>query len=748
MSTITDPLQLQYALFSVVSEVARERQLDRFTLARDDDDYDGEAGDGDTQFASKVRSYAKRQDEGDLRATQLNLGRAYLAELDRRFGYGPATKPPTVTSSPAATPRPTGDGDQSSEAARVALVSLPWMAPTMPSIQLATLAAALRQDGIASDRYELFVDYAELIGINLYNVIGSMLSFTAEWIFARHYFGPEQGEYLEAFWEHRPSFGLPDASLEEEVLDVIGPLTERFLDDALEGTDWSRYDVIGFSLTISQVASSLALARLIKRRFPLVTIVFGGACCAGPMGRAILRIAPCVDAVVHIEGEPVFAELIRRVQAGRSLAGLDGVSFRSGGELTLAGPGTTLYRGRSQRPYLDYDPYFARIERLGLTGRLNVWLPFEGSRGCWYGEKVQCTFCGLHEIMKFRSWTADDVLAELDALYARHGGGRFFAVDLILPKEFFETLLPTLAARERQWMIFYEVKANLSRQEVQLLAAAGIRWIQPGIESLDHDMLRLLKKGVWPVHNIQLLRWCQELGIRVSWNLLTGIPGATLNMYQRMQASIPLLAHLAAPTGCGDLQLHRFSPYFDRPEAYGIRSLGPHPLYKYVFPVGDDDLADLVYLHEFELVQGARSGYREGLQQAVNAWRAANARGAALDLLANADGSATISDTRFSAEPELYPLSRAEAALYEYLDTSRKRDALAAEFAARWPAAARTLGGEGGVAALVARWEAAGLVFCDRGRVLALAVAAGRAEGRADAVLQVEAPVPYLEDVR
>ena len=41
---------------------------------------------------------------------------------------------------------------------RVALVSMPWMTPGMPSIQLATLEAALRAEDIKSESHEFFLD--------------------------------------------------------------------------------------------------------------------------------------------------------------------------------------------------------------------------------------------------------------------------------------------------------------------------------------------------------------------------------------------------------------------------------------------------------------------------------------------------------------------------------------------------------------------------------------------------------------
>jgi hypothetical protein len=174
-------------------------------------------------------------------------------------------------------------------------------------------------------------------------------------------------------------------------LDALIPVTYDFLNRLAEETNRSQYDVVGFSLTISQTAASMALARLIKRQYPDITIVFGGASCAGPMGPAVLRICPYVDVVVGVEGEPVLPELIRRIQSRQALDDLAGVSYRGSNGDIVTHPGGPLYQDRGSRPHLRFDAYFERLDALGLREKVDVWLPFESSRGCWYGEKNQCS---------------------------------------------------------------------------------------------------------------------------------------------------------------------------------------------------------------------------------------------------------------------------------------------------------------------------------------------------------------------
>ena len=112
------------------------------------------------------------------------------------------------------------------------------------------------------------------------------------------------------------------------------------------------------------------------------------------------------------------------------------------------------------------------------------------------------------------------LLAELSHLKTRYGVDNIQFVDNILDMSFFKTVLPKLAGSEDKYALFYETKANLKREQVELLAQAGVLWIQPGIESLDDRILKLLAKGNSTVMNLQLLKWCCEFGIDVSWNLL------------------------------------------------------------------------------------------------------------------------------------------------------------------------------------------------------------------------------------
>lgn len=591
------------------------------------------------------------------------------------------------------------------------------MLANLPSIQLATIEAALRKAGLEADVLELFLDYAALLTVPFYQKLASRSGFIEEWVFARHYYGPETGEDLTGFLRSGPHFGVDEATLHE-----LSHKAGVFLDQTVARIDWNQYDVVGISLTISQLGSSMALARRLKLAYPHLRIVFGGTACAGPTGDTLLRICPYVDVVVRVEGEDVFPELVERLRSGRPIDDLHGISYREGGAVRGT-PTGALYQSRAGRPHLRYDGYFQRLANLGLTNEVEVWLPFESSRGCWWGEKSHCTFCGLHEIMRAREWDADVVFDELKDWADRYGVTRFFSVDLILPRKYYETFLAHLEKEDLGWTLFYEIKANVKRAAVERLAGAGVRWIQPGIESLDREVLKLMRKGVRPIDNIQLLKWCQELGIAVNWNVIIGTPGENPSAYPVMAERMRQLFHLPPPICFLEFEMHRFSPYHNDPAQFGIGNVRPHATYRHIFPVPEEDLQNLVYRFEYDIEGRAEppSVYAKPVMDAIHAWQDAYRRGASLNLRTRADGGTEIEDRRYGPG-RTYSLDADETVLYGFLDRSVQEGTLEHSFGQTHPATLARLEARGGLGSLLDRWEADGLVMREGDQIVSLAV--------------------------
>jgi radical SAM superfamily enzyme YgiQ (UPF0313 family) len=136
--------------------------------------------------------------------------------------------------------------------------------------------------------------------------------------------------------------------------------------------------------------------------------------------------------------------------------------------------------------------------------------------------------------MTYRSKSAPRALAELTHLATSYPGADIQVVDNILDLKYFKTLLPELAERKLNVSLFYETKSNLKKEQVRLLRDAGVKHIQPGIESFSDRVLKIMKKGVSGLQNIQLLKWCKEIGVEPLWNFLLGFPGESPDDYRQM----------------------------------------------------------------------------------------------------------------------------------------------------------------------------------------------------------------------
>jgi len=166
------------------------------------------------------------------------------------------------------------------------------------------------------------------------------------------------------------------------------------------------------------------------------------------------------------------------------------------------------------------------------------------------------------------------------------------------------------------------VKANLSREQLKLMAQAGITHIQPGIESLSSHVLRLMRKGARSIQNVNLLRWAQYYGIHVDWNLLWGFPGETEQDYADQVALIPHLRHLQPPGAVARIWLERFSPIFTEPDTFRLRRRAPDRSYQYVYP-DSVDLERVAYFFEYELDDGLPDSTYTTLCLAADDWSGA-----------------------------------------------------------------------------------------------------------------------------
>ena len=512
-------------------------------------------------------------------------------------------------------------------ALRVVLVSMPFMETHRPSIQLGLLKALATRYGFPVRTLHANLDFAARIGVDYYKLLcqhrGPMVG---DWLFSVAAFpdtAPDPDAHMiDDLMAGLSHLDMPQEELRKALLRTRSIDVPAYLDALMDNFSWEGVRVAGFSSTFQQNVASFALARRLKQRYPHIMTVFGGANFDGEMGAELVRTVECIDVAVIGEGDETFPRLLGALADGADLGTVPGLARRLGESVQVTPPASAPVR-LDDLPAPDYEEYFQHAEDLGIlprVGHRNVWLPIETARGCWWGARHHCTFCGLNAAsMSFRSKAAERVLDELAGQAKRYRSFRFEAIDNIMDMAYLTKLFPVLAENEAGYEIFYEVKANLKREQLKLMAQAGVTRIQPGIESLSSNVLRLMRKGVRAIQNVNLLRWAQYYDICVDWNLLWGFPGETEQDYTDQAAAIPHLLHLPPPASANRIWLERFSPLFTEHDTFRLRRRTPEPSYRYVYP-GNVDIERVAYFFDYDLDGGLPDSAYEAVGQAAADW--------------------------------------------------------------------------------------------------------------------------------
>ncbi|WP_162175034.1 RiPP maturation radical SAM C-methyltransferase [Paraburkholderia mimosarum] len=506
---------------------------------------------------------------------------------------------------------------------------MPWNDVDSPSIQIGTLAGSLKEKGLPVDtrHYNVWLldhlmqagfDGKHAFGLDDYVKVGWRYGVLGlgEWLFAAEAGTGARVDAYERFLGAK--LGPAEARKWISLRRHIKPFIAKCAADVVR----LRPALVGFSIMHSQTTASAALAREIKRRLPGTVILVGGASCDGPMGRRLLEMFDCFDFAIRGEAEDSLPELVSRFASGRPLEGIEGLISRLDDSCADMQTGSAPRRhDLAHLPLPDYAEYFDRIRESVAYPQIlpRVWIPFESSRGCWWGAKHHCTFCGLNrDAMTFRRKPAGQVVRDLQALSAAHRHLRFAAVDNILDSKAHTELLPALSALSFDFNYFYEVKSGMTLTALRMLRDAGVTRLQPGMESLDTAILSRMRKGVSAQQNIRMLKWAKYCGIELVWNIIYGIPGEDPRAYERMASLVPALVHLQPPS-LSRLRLDRFSPYFTHPKHFGLKEVKPAAFYSMVY--GPKALDDIAYFFDFKYDDEREPEvYSQPLREALAVW--------------------------------------------------------------------------------------------------------------------------------
>lgn len=558
--------------------------------------------------------------------------------------------------------------------ADVLIIVPPFAGIDRPSLGVHTLQACALEQGFTVSVFYANLLFAQRIGAQLFHDLsyGPTSQLMGERLFAQAAYGHGKPAIDDTFRAELLEAGKTPAEI-DHLIAIAADAAAWVTEVTRAVLSERRYAIIGATTTFEQTAASVAFLNTAKLHDPALLTIIGGANCEGPMADGIASLSPHLDYIFSGESETTFLDFLNAWKTGKL-------------------PADKVYYGEPNRtmeslPCPTYIEFYRQLDAyVDPAGMANItlWLPYESSRGCWWGQKHHCTFCGLNGSgMVFRQKSAERIIKDLRALGEHHPNKRVTMADNIMPNNYFKTLLPRLGAELPGYDIFYEQKANLDLRKVITLRQGNVTSIQPGIEALSTPLLRLMDKGVSAAQNLALLRYGGMNNIEIKWNLLCGFPGDQRAWYEDTLQIIRRVSHLQPPAGMFRLSLDRFSPYYERAAEYGIHHVRPMKSYFDVLPASADvPAAAYHFVGTFESDTYQYPDLMTQIDEAIAEWRALWRRpvGPVLTLTRVKEDAFILKDTRElpNTKPfDFVNLEQARAALVGLPDAQRGASAWA-----------------------------------------------------------------------
>lgn len=461
----------------------------------------------------------------------------------------------------------------------ILLVVPPFSLVDLPCIGLDILKTIANSMGLKTSILYANMLFAESVGIKKYQQISgalmSMYTMLGERIFAKAAYDslPTLGiDFLKSFDEN---FGQKFSELSSvDEMNSIAHLAYEWTEFLSEEIAKRKFEIVGVTTGHQQTNAAISLINGIKKKNPNIICTMGGSACDGEMAEGIQTLSPNIDYIFSGESEISWKKFLEnykrktlpkgKIISGTFLENLDEIDYNEN----------------------SYDDYFNQLNKLNIIKEENTSFLYESSRGCWWGERNKCTFCGVNGWNKhYRYRTEQKVMDDLAKMLETHPRVKHIQmVDTLMPRKYFKNLIPTIKKKFPHISIFYEQRADLTFEQVIQLKRAGINYTQVGIEALSTNLLKLINKGVDAEQNIRFLRYAKSAGLLIGWNLLTEIPNEKAGDWSEFINLVPMICHLNPPLLVRPLEIARFSPYYEFSEQYDIHNITPNEVYSQIFP--------------------------------------------------------------------------------------------------------------------------------------------------------------------
>lgn len=306
--------------------------------------------------------------------------------------------------------------------------------------------------------------------------------------------------------------------------------------------EW-RPDAVGFSLNyLANIPEVLDLAIATRRRLP-ECFLFAGGHSASFTAQEILRHAEgALDCVVRGEGEEVTPLLLEVARDGRdAITSLPGIVTLHG-----SGPPPRLIRTLDEvQPARD----LVRRRRGYFIGSLDPCASIEFSRGCPW----DCVFCSAWTFYgrSYRQVRPEVAAEELS--HVREPG--VFIVDDVafIHPEHGHALAEAIERRGISKEYYLETRGDVLLRNKEVFARwrrLGLKYMFLGLEAVDEEGLKKLRKRVALSKNFEALECARSLGMQVAVNIIAdpAWDERRFELIREWATSVPEIVHITVNT--------------------------------------------------------------------------------------------------------------------------------------------------------------------------------------------------------
>ncbi len=312
---------------------------------------------------------------------------------------------------------------------------------------------------------------------------------------------------------YQPAIFEPDTAL----------FDERGYDSMALSILEAKAPIVGFSTWCHSYASSIMIAKKIKKLRPSTIIVFGGPQ-ATILDEETLKLFPWIDFVLRGEADLTIGQLVNRLLSGHSteeFIDIPGLTFRcnTSTESIIKNPTNPNIRNLDNLPIPAYD----------LITLKQDWVSLDVGRGCPF----KCTFCTTNDFFSksYRVKSSKRIIKEMDLIYDNYGITRFdFTHDMFtLNNRYLFPFCKDLEDhqiknnRKYEWTCSARVDC-VSSELLAVMAKSGCKGMFFGIESGSQRMQKIMKKNIRISRGYEIIDKCKALGIRTTSAFIAGFP--------------------------------------------------------------------------------------------------------------------------------------------------------------------------------------------------------------------------------